>query len=347
MAVQSLATYHGQAEQQYDPTYNGQVNALKGALATKLAGFNTQKVGVNSGYDGQINSQNVQNTATKNNYSDTELGRGMGRSSIVSSGLAGLDDQNARVDNNINTARNTDVNGINQSIANANADNATQVQTLQSDKENQVMTLARQLLATATDNDFKQQNLDLSKQTAAQDAALKAAQTSYYNKLAAGGGGSSSGYSYGSSGGTTSAKSGTAAAASPGTATLKAGMSGTSVAALQKTLGLSADGVFGESTRRALIEFQKQAGLTADGIAGAQTLAALGSGSPKLAAYNAKPSQNIQAPSTASKVIATLAQAQRTPSVTKYNPAPVQNSVGSVLNNIGSGISNWFAGAFK
>jgi peptidoglycan hydrolase-like protein with peptidoglycan-binding domain len=49
-----------------------------------------------------------------------------------------------------------------------------------------------------------------------------------------------------------------------------------SVRALQKKLGVKADGVYGPRTRAAVKRFQRANGLDVDGIAGPQTLAALG-----------------------------------------------------------------------
>jgi hypothetical protein len=51
---------------------------------------------------------------------------------------------------------------------------------------------------------------------------------------------------------------------------------GSSVAALQRALGIPADGIYGPQTRRAVRRFQRAHGLVVDGIAGPQTLAALG-----------------------------------------------------------------------
>ena len=69
---------------------------------------------------------------------------------------------------------------------------------------------------------------------------------------------------------------GTVAAPGTGGAVLKAGAGGSTVVALQRALGVSADGVFGPVTRRAVRRFQRAHGLVVDGIAGPATLRALG-----------------------------------------------------------------------
>jgi hypothetical protein len=57
---------------------------------------------------------------------------------------------------------------------------------------------------------------------------------------------------------------------------LKRGMTGADVKALQKKLGVAADGDFGPQTERAVVAYQKSHGLAADGIAGPKTRAKLG-----------------------------------------------------------------------
>ena len=54
--------------------------------------------------------------------------------------------------------------------------------------------------------------------------------------------------------------------------TLRKGMRGDGVKAMQEALGIGADGVFGPGTERKLKEWQTANGLTADGIAGPMTL---------------------------------------------------------------------------
>ncbi len=73
----------------------------------------------------------------------------------------------------------------------------------------------------------------------------------------------------------------TAAATATGTAAassglLKKGSRGPAVAALQRQLGIAADGVFGRQTRAAVRAFQARNGLSADGVVGPQTRGALG-----------------------------------------------------------------------
>jgi hypothetical protein len=64
--------------------------------------------------------------------------------------------------------------------------------------------------------------------------------------------------------------------APPASGVATATTSGGSVAAIQRALGLQADGVYGPRTRAAVRRFQRRSGLTVDGVAGPQTLAALG-----------------------------------------------------------------------
>lgn len=63
------------------------------------------------------------------------------------------------------------------------------------------------------------------------------------------------------------------------TVTLRQGMKGTQVAAMQAVVGATADGNFGPMTKSKVMAFQSQKGLTADGVVGPMTGAALASAS--------------------------------------------------------------------
>jgi peptidoglycan hydrolase-like protein with peptidoglycan-binding domain len=56
----------------------------------------------------------------------------------------------------------------------------------------------------------------------------------------------------------------------------RAGLSGDTITAVQRALGVTADGIVGPVTRGAVKRFQLAHGLIADGVVGPQTLAALG-----------------------------------------------------------------------
>jgi hypothetical protein len=68
-----------------------------------------------------------------------------------------------------------------------------------------------------------------------------------------------------------------AAPAGPtGGAALRSGATGDPVAAVQRALGVAADGIYGPRTRAAVKRFQRRSGLVADGVAGPETRGALG-----------------------------------------------------------------------
>jgi hypothetical protein len=69
---------------------------------------------------------------------------------------------------------------------------------------------------------------------------------------------------------------GSGGASASGESGSKKASSGASVSAIQRALGLPADGVYGRRTRAAVKRFQRREGLKVDGIAGPATLAALG-----------------------------------------------------------------------
>jgi len=58
---------------------------------------------------------------------------------------------------------------------------------------------------------------------------------------------------------------------------LRVGSRGTAVKKLQESLGIGADGIYGNGTKKAVEEYQKANGLDADGMAGPTTLASMDS----------------------------------------------------------------------
>lgn len=87
-------------------------------------------------------------------------------------------------------------------------------------------------------------------------------------------------------------------AANYGSGVLGIGSTGTSVAALQKQLGISADGIYGPQTQAAVEAYQRAHGLQVDGLAGPQTMSALtrGTASSPKPAPTGTPTKSVPAP---------------------------------------------------
>jgi peptidoglycan hydrolase-like protein with peptidoglycan-binding domain len=85
--------------------------------------------------------------------------------------------------------------------------------------------------------------------------------------------------------------------------------------AIQKALGIRADGVMGPKTRRAIKRFQKSHGIEADGVAGPQTLQALGLAGP--ATNGALDSTGADA----ATVLAKIAQCESGGDITAVSPS--------------------------
>jgi peptidoglycan hydrolase-like protein with peptidoglycan-binding domain len=98
------------------------------------------------------------------------------------------------------------------------------------------------------------------------------------------------------------------AVAQDGPPTTRSATTGSTVVALQRALGVSADGVIGPITRRAIRNYQRNQGLVVDGIAGPATLASLGIAASSAPAKTQKRSSGRG--STASGALARIAQCE-------------------------------------
>jgi peptidoglycan hydrolase-like protein with peptidoglycan-binding domain len=96
-----------------------------------------------------------------------------------------------------------------------------------------------------------------------------------------------------------------AAGSSSGGAAVRS--AGSSVAAVQRALGIPADGIFGPQTRRAVKRFQRAHGLTVDGIVGPQTLAALGL---RASSASSAPRSRARVSGSAAGILARIAQCE-------------------------------------
>ena len=167
--------YYQQAQQQYTPSYNLKVDALKNQLASNQQNLEQQKTGINNNYDLQVQNQNLNNKLNKNNVSNALLGRGLSNSSIAVSGLAEQDAKNTRLVGDINRNRTADLNNIDEQkkLLAQNFNN-----TLAQMELDAIMSLAYQLEDRDWDKNFKNKQLQ-------QEYALAEMQKQYqYAQLA-------------------------------------------------------------------------------------------------------------------------------------------------------------------
>ncbi len=145
LKLNTMDYYRKQAESQYDPTYNQRVAQLKNSLAQKIAALNQQIPSINYNYDKQIQNQNLQNKIAKNNFSNNMLNRGLGRSTIYTTGAAEMDLVNNRLLNDINERRTSDLNNIAQNIALLQSQAEDELSAMELDRLTAINELARKL----------------------------------------------------------------------------------------------------------------------------------------------------------------------------------------------------------
>lgn len=171
MATTVKKDYKQAATNQYDPAYQARVTGLKNALASNLLSLESSKTGINSNYDTSVASSNLNNTRGKNNLSNTMLGRGLGTSSIVTSGLAEQDQINSRQVGQINKARLGDLNNVDAQKALLNQNTTNDLNTMAGTRLSEIQALADRLQQVDVTNEFtnrglemQQQGLDMNKQ---------------------------------------------------------------------------------------------------------------------------------------------------------------------------------------
>lgn len=159
-----MADYRKQATQEYDVSYNQKVQSLKNQLAQNQQTLDQQKTGINANYDTQVANQNLSNQKSKNNISNTMLGRGLANSSIVTSGLAEADQINNRYVGEINSGRTGALNDIEAQKALLAQNLQGSLATMSADREDAISTLARQLEDRQFEKDYKNNGLALQRE---------------------------------------------------------------------------------------------------------------------------------------------------------------------------------------
>lgn len=171
--------YIDQATKQHDVGYNAKVQAYKNTLAETLASQEGQKLGINANYNQQVQGQNLNNALNKNATSNAMLGRGLGNSSIAVSGLAENDAKNTRLVGDINTNRVGALNQVDEAKMLAQRNMNATLGELGASRQDAIQTLASQLDSEAWDKNYKNQQLEMSRQNAQASQAYQNAQLAF------------------------------------------------------------------------------------------------------------------------------------------------------------------------
>jgi len=158
------AALRQQAEAQYRPTYDAEVEALRQQLAQQVQGYGGQIEGIGASYDRQRRSTNEAYDQSAVQLDNALTKRGLGRSSLVASQGAYLEKQRNRALEEIDRDENQAISAINERIAQLTDQAAQSERTLAGN-------YARQLENRV--NELKTQNRNASVSLQLQIAALQ------------------------------------------------------------------------------------------------------------------------------------------------------------------------------
>lgn len=143
--VLSDSEYKTKAQNQYDPSYNLKVTGLRNTLTNNLSNLENSKGTIVANYDKSAASQNLNNRITKNNLNNDALNRGLGRSSIVTSGLAQADIINNKALAGIQADKIAAMNNVALQQANASSEEQNQENTMAANRLDDIQALSDKL----------------------------------------------------------------------------------------------------------------------------------------------------------------------------------------------------------
>lgn len=154
--VKDLNAYTEDARQQFEPTYNQKVQLLKNQLAQNVTNLENSKLGVNQNFDQQITKNNRYIKGNQNRFSNMTLGRGLGRSTIATSGIGEMSNIGARMNDETNFKRTQELGNIDNNIATEKNNMQNRLTQMDIDKQDQISALAKQLMKEDKDEQWKQ-----------------------------------------------------------------------------------------------------------------------------------------------------------------------------------------------
>ena len=197
--------YLEEAKQMLSGGMEAQKIQLQNSLAQNMQGLEGQKAGVNQNFDRQLEQNAINTTNAQNQYLNNSLARGLGRSTIATSGAAGIKDSGNRIANNVNTDRTNALGDIEAQKVKLTEALQSSLLGLQSNFDSQALTLAQQLEEAAYNRQYQSDQFAYQKEQDAIANAMAQAKFDYQKQqdaLAARSGGGS----YSSGGSKTSEK---------------------------------------------------------------------------------------------------------------------------------------------
>lgn len=156
--------YLEEAKQMLSGQFENQKVQLNNSFAQNTQSLEGQKAGVNQNFDNQLEQNAMNTTRSKNQYNNNTLARGLGRSTIATSGQAGIQDSGNRIGNQVNDQRT-------QALGNIEAQKTMLQQALQENllgiqakQDSETLSMAQQLEGMAYDRDWQSQQFGYQKE---------------------------------------------------------------------------------------------------------------------------------------------------------------------------------------
>ena len=149
--------YLEEAKQMLMGGYENQKVQLSNSFNQNVQGLEGQKAGVNQNFDNQLQQNAMNTTRSQNQYNNNTLARGLGRSTIATSGQAGIQDQGNRIANQVNDQRTQALGNIESQKTLLQQALQENLLGLQSKQESEALSLAQQLEALQYERDWQNQ----------------------------------------------------------------------------------------------------------------------------------------------------------------------------------------------
>lgn len=171
--------YLEEAKQMLSGGFENQKVQLNNSFNQNTQSLEGQKGGVNQNFDNQLEQNAMNTTRSKNQYNNNSIARGLGRSTIATSGQAGIQDSGNRIANSVEEQRTG-------ALGNIEAQKTMLQQSLQesllgltAQQDSESLGLAQQLEEKAYGRQFEADQFNFTKEQTLADNTFREAQFNY------------------------------------------------------------------------------------------------------------------------------------------------------------------------